>query len=55
MYDYENYHWQIMDKLRIVTLNERGLRGKKRFDILKWFQDNRFDICLVQETYFLPL
>ena len=40
-----------VDKLRIVTLNERGLRDKKRYDILKWFQDNRFDICLVQETY----
>ena len=40
-----------MDMLKIVTLNVRGLRGKKRFNILKWFKDNRFDICLVQETY----
>ena len=40
-----------MDKLKIVSLNVRGLRGKKRFDVFKWFKDNRFDICLVQETY----
>ena len=40
-----------MDNLRIVTLNVRGLRGNKRYSIYNWFKDNKFDICLVQESY----
>ena len=42
------YH---MNNLRIVTLNVRGLRGNTRYSIYNWFKDNKFDICLVQESY----
>ena len=40
-----------MDRIRIVTLNVRGIRGTKRYSIYKCLKDNKVDICLVQETY----
>ncbi len=40
-----------MDKLKIVSLNCRGLRGKKRYNIYRWLKEKKFDICLLQETY----
>lgn len=40
-----------MDELRLVTLNVRGLRGKKRYGIYRWLKAMKFDICLLQETY----
>ena len=40
-----------MDKLSIVSLNVRGLRGSKRSNIYRWLRDNKFHICLLQETY----
>ena len=36
---------------KIVSLNVRGLRGKKRYTIYNWIKDNSFDICLLQETF----
>ena len=40
-----------MDKLNIVSLNARGLRSSKRYNIYSWLRDNKFHICLLQETY----
>ena len=40
-----------MDSLKLVSLNVRGLRGIKRFAIYKWLKDNKFHVCLLQETY----
>ena len=40
-----------MDGLHIASLNVRGLRGNKRFNIYRWIKDNEFDICFVQESY----
>ena len=38
-------------QLNIVSLNVRGLRGKKRYNIYRWLRDNEFSVCLLQETY----
>ena len=35
----------------IVSLNVRGLRGRKRYRIYRWLNDNNFDVCLLQESY----
>ena len=40
-----------MDGLSIVSLNVRGLRGNKRYSIYRWLRENKFSICLLQETY----
>ena len=40
-----------MDNLNIISLNVRGIRGSKRFSIYKWLTENKFDVCLIQETY----
>ena len=40
-----------MDDLKIVTLNVRGLRSNKKYNIYRWLRDNKFDICLLQETF----
>ena len=40
-----------MDNLKLVSLNVRGLRGDKRYVIYRWLRDNKFDICLLQETF----
>ena len=40
-----------MDRLKIVSLNVRGLRGRKRYKIYRWLNDNNFDVCLLQESY----
>ena len=45
------YKTQHRDRLKTVTLNVRGLRGKKRYSIYNWFKENKFDICLAQESY----
>ena len=40
-----------MNDLECITLNVRGLRGKKKYKIYRWLKDHKFDICLLQETY----
>ena len=40
-----------MKDLNIVSLNVRGLRGNKRYNIYRWLRDNEFSVCLLQETY----
>ncbi len=40
-----------MDKLKVVSLNVRGIRGNKRHAIFRWLVDKQYDICLLQETY----
>ena len=40
-----------MANLNIVSLNVRGLRGNKRFSVFTYLKSNKFDICLLQETY----
>lgn len=40
-----------MDNLSIVSLNVRGLRGEKRYAVYEWLKENKFDLCLLQETY----
>ena len=42
---------RIMDNLDIISLNVRGIRGNKRFSIYKWLTENKFDVCIIQETY----
>ena len=49
-----------MNKLRIVTINVRGIREKKkRFVVINWLKKKAFDIICLQETYvtkeFLPI
>ena len=36
------------ERLKLVSLNVRGLRSKKRFSIYKWLKINKFDIVLVR-------
>ena len=40
-----------MDKVDIVSLNVRGLRGNKRHTIFKWILGNKINIALLQETF----
>ena len=40
-----------MKLIRLVSLNVRGLRGDKRNTVFNWLKTNKFDICLLQETY----
>ena len=41
-----------MSKLKVVTLNVRGIREKKKRNILiNWFQKKEFDIICLQETF----
>ena len=40
-----------MDDFKIVTLNVRGLRSTKKYNIYRWLRDNKFDICFLQETF----
>ena len=40
-----------MDKVSIVSLNVRGLRGDKRHTIFRWLMDNEINIALLQETF----
>ena len=40
-----------MNKLQIVSLNVRGLRGDKRHTVFRWLADKKFSIALLQETY----
>jgi exonuclease III len=43
-----------MDKIRICSLNCRGLRDKwKRNTVFKYFKNNKFDIICLQETHVL--
>lgn len=38
--------------LKIITLNVRGLREiKKRRDFFFWLKEKKYDICMLQETY----
>ena len=39
------------NKLKIVSLNVRGLRGDKRHTIFRWISDKKFSVVLLQETY----
>ena len=39
------------NKLQIVSLNVRGLRGDKRHTIFRWVSDKKFSVALIQETY----
>ena len=41
-----------MDKLKIISINVRGLRNKKkRFAIMNWLKTKNFDIAYFQETF----
>ena len=41
-----------MDELKIVTINVRGLRDKKkRFILINWLKRKTFDIVCLQETF----
>ena len=41
-----------MDKLKIVSINVRGIRDKqKRCSIINWLKQNHYDIVCLQETY----
>ena len=40
-----------MNKLQIVSLNVRCLRGDKRHTVFRWLADKKFSIALLQETY----
>ena len=41
-----------MDKLRIVSLNARGLKNKlKRNFLFKYFKEQKFDVVCLQESH----
>jgi len=40
-----------MEGIKLLSLNVRGMRGKKRFSIFRWLKERKYDICLLQETY----
>ena len=41
-----------MEKLKIVSINVRGLRDKsKRFTLINWLKTKQFDIAFLQETF----
>jgi len=41
----------VMNKLRLVSLNVRGMRGDKRHTVFRWLCENDFNVVLLQETY----
>ena len=41
-----------MEKLNVVSLNVRGLRGiEKRKALFQWIKEKKFDLICLQETY----
>ena len=41
-----------MNNLKIVTLNVRGIRDKKkRFILINWLKSKKYDIVCLQETF----
>ena len=40
-----------MDNLNLISLNVRGLRGSKRYVIYNYLKENRYHVCLLQETF----
>ena len=41
-----------MNKLKIVTINVRGIRDKKkRFVLINWLKRKEFDVFCLQETF----
>ena len=41
----------INNSLHLISMNTRGLRSKKRFEIFRWLKSNKCDIALLQETF----
>ena len=37
--------------IKIVSLNERGIRGEKRHSVFRWLNEKKYDVCFLQETY----
>ena len=42
------------ERLRLLSLNVRGMRGGKRHEIFTWIKRKDYDVCLLQETYCTP-
>ena len=41
-----------MANIKIMSLNTRGLRDvRKRTNLFFWLKEKKFNICLLQETY----
>ena len=40
-----------MTSLSVVSLNVRGMRNDKRYNIFNWLRTKKFDVCLLQETF----
>ena len=48
----ESKHKKKMENLKIVTINVRGIREKKkRYVLINWLQRKKFDIICLQETF----
>ena len=41
----------MIESVKIVSLNARGLHSERRHTIYNWLNNNNVDICLLQETY----